>query len=64
MRSVFNVTTRPGSALTLVLCLVVQRREYVVDERKVRTDYETSGQRVRLYVGDVVKKNKKNSSGR
>ena len=50
MRSVFDATAGPSSALTLVLCLVVQCCEHVDDGRNVLTDGKISMQSVRVFV--------------
>ena len=50
MRSVFDATTGPSSALTLVLCLVVQCCEHVDDGRNVLTDRKISMQSGRVFV--------------
>ena len=52
MRSVFDAITGPSSALTLVLCLVVQCCEHVDDGRNVLTDGKISMQSVRVFVGE------------
>ena len=50
MRSVFDAITGPSSALTLVLCLVVQCCEHVDDGRNVLTDRKISMQSGRVFV--------------
>ena len=52
MRSVFDATTGPSSAITLVLCLVVQCCENVEYKRNVLTDGKISMQSVRVFVGE------------
>ena len=54
MLSVFDASTRPSSALTLVLCLVVQCCEHVDDGRNLLTDGKISMQSVRVFVGEKM----------
>ena len=54
VRSVFDATTGPSSALTLVLCLVVHCCEHVEYKRNVLTDRKISMQSVRVFVGEKM----------